>query len=130
MPVYFKSNIRLMKNGDFLFLEQYKKENFIAETWSEKKGQKYSFFATWTLPTKTQRPFIMTLGDFNLFKGGFIQFDDELTCIRSFSFVCSYILFIRSEFLREGQLMYFRLGVKPFLIGIWLDKNTVCRKLF
>lgn len=129
VPIFFKSFIRVMKNEDIFFLGQYKEHDFIAEAWIEKTHKdNYSFYATWTFPTKKNRPFIMTFGSFSLFKKGVIQFNDELNCVKSFSLVCRYIRFITKKATAEDKQFYFRSGMNPFLIGTWLDKNAICRR--
>lgn len=129
MFIWFKHEIRVMKKGDLFFFGQYKKANFIAESWIEKEEKnKYSFYATWTLPTLKKRPFIMSFGSFNLLKKGIIQFNDDLSCVKSFSLVCRYIKLIIKKSSVEDKQFYSRSGMPPFLLGTWIDKNAICRK--
>ncbi len=96
MPLWFQRSIRDMKVGDTFILGKYtqpvshdsdsfcvpprysacldgSEACFVAEAWIEKERGVYSFYATWTFPTKPERAHVMTFGEFRIHKGGIIR---------------------------------------------------------
>ena len=92
MPLWFQRSIRDMKVGDTFILGKYtqpvshdsdsfcvpprysacldgSEACFVAEAWIEKERGVYSFYATWTFPTKPERAHVMTFGEFRISKG-------------------------------------------------------------
>lgn len=130
MPVYYKSDIRNMRNGDLFIFGQYKvSDSNIAEVWIEKiKKTLYSFHGTWTILSKSSRPLKITFGKFNLYKAGIIEFDAKQAEIKNFALICRYIeYFLKNLSKKELSLYTFR-GVRPLLNGTWLDKNAISRR--
>lgn len=121
MPLWFQRSIRDMKVGDTFILGKYtqpvshdsdsfcvpprysacldgSEACFVAEAWIEKERGVYSFYATWTFPTKPERAHVMTFGEFRIHKGGIIEFDnknvepdDKNHTVRSFALVSRYL---------------------------------------
>ncbi|WP_334472528.1 hypothetical protein [Arsenophonus sp. PmNCSU2021_1] len=130
MPLYFQRSIRDMKVGDTFILGKYTQPaskynvkfhvphrlsddgevHFVAEAWIEKERGFFSFYATWTFPTKTERGFIMTAGEFRVHKGGLIEFDKKdnaYDAVKHFALVCRYLTHMLNEMTYEDKKVYF-----------------------
>ncbi|HDX9051752.1 TPA: hypothetical protein ACHJX8_004429 [Yersinia enterocolitica] len=145
MPLWFQRSIRDMKVGDTFILGKYTQpisydsdsfstpqasDNdeacFVAEAWIERKRGGYSFHGTWTFPTKPERGFIMTFGEFKICKGGVIEFDYKNDAIRSFALVCRYLAKMLSSMSRDDAKVYKHSF--PLFSGVWLDSDFIERR--
>lgn len=149
MPIFFQRSIRDMKVGDTFILGKYTQpvshvsdscclprriseggeSCFVAEAWIEKERGLYSFHATWTFPTKSERPFIMTWGNFKICKGGVIEFDEKGDSVRSFALVCRYLAHMLDVMSYDDKKIYFENKSVPLFNGIWLDSDCNERKI-
>lgn len=144
MPLYFQRSVRDMKVGDTFILGKYTQlitgeENsvlmpvsdsepcYVAEAWIEKERGFYSFFSTWTFPTKPARAFVMTSGKFKILKVGVIEFA-EAESVKSFALVCRYLAWLVKKMPKEEKQRYFSANSAPLFMGIWLDSDLVERK--
>lgn len=144
MPLYFQRSVRDMKVGDTFILGKYTQhlsgeENsvlmpvsdgepcYVAEAWIEKERGFYSFFGTWTFPTKPTRAFIMTSGKFKILKGGIIEFEKS-ELVKSFALVCRYLMWLVKKMPKEEKQRYFSANSVPLFMGIWLDSDLIERK--
>ncbi|MBC3997520.1 hypothetical protein H8R20_18200 [Morganella morganii] len=100
---------------------------YVAEAWIEKERGFYSFFGTWTFPTKPTRAFVMTSGKFKILKGGVIEFA-ESESVKSFALVCRYLVWLVKKMPKEEKQRYFSANSVPLFMGIWLDSDLVERK--
>lgn len=153
MPPWFQRTIRDMKVGDTFILGKYmqpvshesdyfcvpprysacldgREACFVAEAWIEKERGVYSFYATWTFPTKPRRAAIMTFGKFRVHKGGIIEFDekngeidDKTHAVRLFSQVCRYLIHMLKCMSYDDKKVYFGNQCFPLFNGIWLDSD-------
>lgn len=158
MPLWFQRSIRDMKVGDTFILGKYtqpvshssdlfyvpprhsacldgSEACFVAEAWIEKERGVYSFYATWTFPTKPERAFIMTFGEFRILKGGIIEFEDKNVAlndknhaVRSFALVCRYIDYMLNCMSGEDKNVYFSNNSFPLFNGVWLDSDCIERR--
>ncbi|EAV3113542.1 hypothetical protein LBA84_004542 [Salmonella enterica] len=150
MPLWFQRSIRDMKVGDTFILgkhtqpvsdysdlfrvpPQYSLNGgeacFVAEAWIEKERGVYSFYATWTFPTKPGRAHVMTSGEFRILKGGIIEFDEESNSVRSFALVCRYLAFMLGSMSIEDKKVYFSGNSAPLFNGVWLDSDCIERRV-
>ena len=144
MPLYFQSAIKDMKVGDTFIFGKYTQhisgeENsvlmpvsdgepcYVAEAWIEKERGFYSFFGTWTFPTKPTRAFVMTSGKFKILKGGIIEFE-KLESVKYFALVCRYLMWLVKKMPKEEKQRYFSANSVPLFMGIWLDSDLIERK--
>lgn len=138
MPYWYQSKIKEMKVGDILFLGQYRQsiddaiglDYYLAEAWIEKYHGFYGFYATWTIPTKEQRAFIMTSGKFKIIKNEicFIEghhSDYDKSGIKQFSLVCRYLNWILKSLSKDECQQYFKQGTKPLLMGVHVNKDWI-----
>lgn len=143
MPLWFQRPIKDMKVGDIFILGKYthpikhsrdsfyvappndREVCFVAEAWIEKKRGEYSFYATWTLPTKITRPHIMTSGTFNVGKKGAITFAGKNDALISFSLVCRYLAKILNCMSIKDKKVYFSANSIPLFCGLWLDEDLL-----
>lgn len=142
MPLWFQRSIRDMKVGDTFILGKYTQpvshdgdtfyvpqpedDNeacFVAEAWIEKERGVYSFHATWTFPTKPERPFIMTWGEFKIRNGGVIEFDEKTDDVRFFAKVCRYLVHMLDRMSYDDKKVYFEKKSVPLFNGVWLDSE-------
>ncbi|EBM9948430.1 hypothetical protein S576_23645 [Salmonella enterica subsp. enterica serovar Give] len=153
MPLWFQRSIRDMKVGDTFILGKYTQPVshdsdsfcvpprysacldggeacFVAEAWIEKERGVYSFYATWTFPTKPERAHVMTFGEFRIHKGGIIEFDnknvepdDNNHAVRSFALVCRYLAHMLKCMSDEDKKIYFKNNSFPLFNGVWLDSD-------
>ncbi|EBR7327593.1 hypothetical protein CAQ99_21155 [Salmonella enterica] len=146
MPLWFQRSIRDMKVGDTFILGKYtqpishnsnsfcvpprysacldgSESCFVAEAWIEKERGIYSFYATWTFPTKPDRALIMTSGKFKIKKGGVIDFEDKDGSVKHFSLVCRYIAKMLNIMTYEDQEIYFKNKSSPLFNGVWIDSD-------
>ncbi|MBW5840011.1 hypothetical protein [Yersinia enterocolitica] len=146
MPLWFQRSIRDMKVGDTFIFGKYthpvshdsdsfcipprysacldgSEACFVAEAWIEKERGIYSFYATWTFPTKPERAHVMTYGEFRIFKGGIIAFDDKDHAVRSFALVCRYLAHMLNCMSYEDKEIYFKNNSFPLFNGVWLDSD-------
>lgn len=158
MPLCFQRSIRDMKIGDTFILGKYtqpvshesdsfcvpprysaclddSEACFVAEAWIEKERGVYSFYGTWTFPTKPERAFIMTFGEFRIRKGGIIEFDDKNVglddknhAVRSFALVCRYLAYMLNGMSAEDKKVYFSNHSFPLFNGVWLDSDCIERR--
>lgn len=158
MPLWFQRSIRDMKVGDTFILGKYtqpvshnsesfcvpprdsacldsREACFVAEAWIEKERGVYSFYATWTFPTKPERAHVMTFGEFRIRKGGIIEFDnknvepdDKNHPVRSFALVCRYLAYMLNCMSAEDKKVYFSNNSSPLFNGIWLDRDCIERR--
>ncbi|MBP2845797.1 hypothetical protein J8655_09935 [Dickeya oryzae] len=138
MPGWEQRTIRDMKVGDTFMLGKYSAPGldsieydtgYIAEAWIEKERGHYSYFATFTLPTKITRPFIMMHDEFTIRKGGLITFKNGNDAIRLFSLVSRYLNQIVLKSTTEERQRYRKAGTKPYFRGVWMDKNNHDRRV-
>lgn len=144
MPLCFQRKIKDMKIGDTFILGKYAQRIsgeesyglipvshdeacYVAEAWIEKERGFYSFFGTWTFPTKPTRAFVMTSGKFKILKGGVIEFA-ESESVKSFALVCRYLVWLVKKMPKEEKQRYFSANSVPLFMGIWLDSDLVERK--
>lgn len=146
MPLWFQRSIRDMKVGDTFILGKYtqpvshdsdsfcvpprysasldgSEACFVAEAWIEKERGVYSFYGTWTFPTKPERAHVMTFGEFSISKGGIIEFDDKDHAVRSFALVCRYLAYMLNCMSDEDKKIYFKNNSFPLFNGVWLDSD-------
>lgn len=146
MPLWFQRSIRDMKVGDTFILGKYtqpvshdrdsfcvpphysacldgREACFVAEAWIEKERGVYSFYGTWTFPTKPERAHVMTFGKFRISKGGIIEFDDKGHAVRSFALVCRYLAHMLNCMSDEDKKVYFKNNSFPLFNGVWLDSD-------
>ncbi|WP_210461827.1 hypothetical protein [Pantoea ananatis] len=138
MPYSFQSDIKKMKVGDIFMLGKYTEPfdnndddedtGFVCEVWIEKNRGSYSYFATWTLPTKKDRPLIMMQDEFIIEKAGLITFKKGNEGARLFSLVCRYINQIILSSPDTEKQRYRKAGVVPFFRGVWMDKDYLGRR--
>jgi hypothetical protein len=158
MPLWFQRSIRDMKVGDTFILGKYTQPIshnsesfyiplrysacqdggeacFVAEAWIEKERGVYSFYATWTFPTKSERAYVMTFGEFRIRKGGIIEFDnkkvepdDKNHAVRSFARVCRYLAHMLTCMSDEDKKVYFSNNSSPLFNGVWLDSDCIERR--
>ncbi|EBJ4206755.1 hypothetical protein DUG12_24485 [Salmonella enterica] len=102
---------------------------FVAEAWIEKERGVYSFYATWTFPTKPERAHVMSFGEFRISKGGIIEFDDKDHAVRSFALVCRYLAHMLNCMSDEDKKIYFKNNSFPLFNGVWLDSDCNERRL-
>ncbi|SQA60473.1 Uncharacterised protein [Raoultella planticola] len=137
MPLWFQRSIRDMKVGDTFILGKYtqpvshdcdsfcvpprysarldgSEACFVAEAWIEKERGIYSFYATWTFPTKPERAHVMTFGEFRIRKGGIIEFDSKTlnltikSCGKKFRACISLSLPYAQLHVYEDKKVYFK----------------------
>lgn len=153
MPLWFQRSIRDMKVGDTFIIGKYtqpishdsdsfcapphysacldaSEACFVAEAWIEKERGVYSFYATWTFPTKPERAHVMTFGEFRIHKGGIIEFDnknvdpdDKNHAVKSFALVCRYLAHLLNCMSYEDKKVYFKNNSFPLFNGVWLDSD-------
>lgn len=151
MPLWFQRSIRDMKVGDTFILGKYTQSVshdsdsfcvpprysaclngseacFVAEAWIEKERGVYSFYATWTFPTKPKRAHVMTFGEFRISKGGIIEFDDKNHPVRLFALVCRYLAHMLNCMSYEDKKVYFSNNSSPLFNGVWLDSDCIERR--
>lgn len=149
MSLCFQRSIRDMKVGDTFILGKYThpasdysdsfhvpqrvsddgQAHFVAEAWIEKERGFFSFYATWTFPTKTERDFIMTAGKFKVHKGGLIEFDKkDDNDVRHFALVCRYLSHFLGCMSLEDKKVYFENQSFPLFNGVWLDSDYIERR--
>ncbi|MEX0446546.1 hypothetical protein [Xenorhabdus sp. SGI246] len=136
-PYWYQSKIKEMKLGDTLFMGQYREkikkshENyFVAEAWIEKHRGYFSFYATWTFPTKEKRCFIMTSGKFKIKNSQIFFFNEkeseiEKENVRLFSLVCRYLHCILKSFSSDDCQAYFKKGTTPLLMGVRVNQDWI-----
>lgn len=143
MPLWFQRPIKEMKVGDIFILGKYTHPMkysrdafyvaspndcevcFVAEAWIEKKRGEYAFYATWTFPTKSTRPHVMTYGTFNVGKKGAIAFTKKNDAVRLFSLVCRYLAKLLNVMSMEDKKSYFSANSTPLFCGLWLDEDLI-----
>ncbi len=129
MPLWFQRSIRDMKVGDTFILGKYTQPVshysdlfcvppryslnggeacFVAEAWIEKERGVYSFYATWTFPTKPGR---------------------KNNSVRSFALVCRYLAFMLGSMSIEDKKVYFSGNSTPLFNGVWLDSDCIERRV-
>ncbi|EIC0238001.1 TPA: hypothetical protein ACPT1G_004328 [Escherichia coli] len=153
MPLWFQRSIRDMKVGDTFILGKYtqpvshdcdsfcvpprysarldgSEACFVAEAWIEKERGIYSFYATWTFPTKPERAHVMTFGEFRIRKGGIIEFDsknvepdDKNHAVKNFALVSRYLSHMLNCMSDEDKKVYFKNNSFPLFNGVWLDSD-------
>lgn len=149
MPLYFQRSIRDMKVGDTFILGKYThptsddsdsfhvpqcvsddgKAHFVAETWIEKERGFFSFYATWTFPTKIERSFIVVSGKFRVHQGGLIDFDKKDDGdVKHFALVCRYLMHMLNKMSYEDKKVYFEKQTFPLFNGVWLDSDYFERR--
>ncbi len=138
MPVWCQREVRDMKVGDTYLLGRYRKSyfsddlnedvEFVGDCWIEKERGLYSFHATWTIPAKPSRAFVMTHGTFKITKGGIIEFGDDRNAFRPFALVSRYLNRLVMKLTSEERQVYYSAGSKPLLRGVCLDKNSISKK--
>ncbi|QBY46423.1 hypothetical protein QE197_22810 (plasmid) [Arsenophonus nasoniae] len=149
MPLYFQRSIRDMKVGDTFILGKYTQPaskynvkfhvphrvsvdgeaHFVAEAWIEKERGFFSFYATWTFPTKTERSFIMVSGKFRVRQWGLIDFDKKDDGdVKHFALVCRYLMHILNKMTYEAKKVYFEMKSIPLFNGVWLDRDFIERR--
>ncbi|MCU6244020.1 hypothetical protein [Enterobacter asburiae] len=135
MPLSCQRTIRDMKVGDTFYLGQYREKihdndegSFVAEVWIEKERGIYKFYGTWTIPTKTQRPLIMTFGDFNISKGGIIKFGKEGAGVKEFAIISRYLDKVVRKMSLDELRRYFSADTSPLFRGVWVDKRFIDRR--
>ncbi|EKQ9129702.1 hypothetical protein QKX98_004175 [Salmonella enterica] len=151
MPLWFQRSIRDMKVGDTFILGKYtqpvshdsdsfcvpsrysacldgSEACFVAEAWIEKERGVYTFYATWTFPTKPGRAHVMTFGEFRISKGGIIEFNDKDHAVRSFALVCRYLAHMLNCMSDEDKKIYFKNNSFPLFNGVWLDSDCIERR--
>lgn len=113
-----------MKNGDILFLGQYKFNDFIVEAWIGKlEKQIYSFNGTYSGPTNKR--LIFSWGSFEL-HGKNIKFDlGDTNKIKSFALICRYIALIMNNASEEQKEVFFEKGIDLFLNGVLINKKWI-----
>ncbi|EGO6446128.1 hypothetical protein IU142_004474 [Salmonella enterica] len=139
MPMWCQREVRDMKVGDIYFLGKYKEVmysedlnedvDFVGEAWIEKERGIYKFYATWTIPMKPSRSFIMTNGGFKVLKGGAVNFGGDLSAFRSFALVSRYLNRLVMKMSNEERNEFYKVGSKPLLRGICIDKDSISRKV-
>ncbi|ELW4252651.1 TPA: hypothetical protein RDT13_005414 [Klebsiella pneumoniae] len=138
MPMWCQREVRDMKVGDIYFLGKYKEVmysedlnedvDFVGEAWIEKERGVYKFYATWTIPMKPSRTFIMTNGGFKVLKGGAVNFGGDLSAFRSFALVSRYLNRLVMKMSNEERNEFYKVGSKPLLRGICIDKDSISRR--
>ncbi|ECG7524891.1 hypothetical protein FLC00_20295 [Salmonella enterica] len=138
MPMWCQREVRYMKVGDIYFLGKYKEVmysedlnedvDFVGEAWIEKERGIYKFYATWTIPMKPSRSFIMTNGGFKVLKGGAVNFGGDLSAFRSFALVSRYLNRLVMKMSNEERNEFYKVGSKPLLRGICIDKDSISRR--
>lgn len=138
MPVWCQREVRDMKVGDIYLLGRYRKSyfseelnedvEFVGDCWIEKERSLYSFHATWAIPAKPSRAFVMTHGTFKITKGGIIEFGDDRNAFRHFALVSRYLNRLVMKLTSEDRQVYYSAGSKPLLRGVCLDKNSISKK--
>ncbi|EAT4546160.1 hypothetical protein IR605_004188 [Salmonella enterica] len=138
MPMWCQREVRDMKVGDIYFLGKYKEVmysedlnedvDFVGEAWIEKERGIYKFYATWTIPMKPSRSFIMTNGGFKVLKGGAVNFGGDLSAFRSFALVSRYLNRLVMKMSNEERNEFYKVGSKPLLRGICIDKDSISRR--
>lgn len=132
MPGWDQRTIRDMKVGDIFMFGKYTEPypdseeydtGFIAEAWIEKNRGFYSYYATWTFPTKIRRPFIMANDEFRIEKGGLITFKKGDDAVRLFALVSRYLNHIVLKSTDDEKKRWRTAGTKPFFRGVCMDKN-------
>lgn len=98
------------------------------EAWIEKERGFFSFYATWTFPTKTERGFIMTAGEFRVCKGGLIEFDKKDDDVKHFALVCRYLAQMLRKMSYEDEKVYFEKKSSPLFNGVWLNSDFIERR--
>lgn len=138
MPGCEQRTIRDMKVGDIFMLGKYSVPttdineygiDYVAEAWIEKERGHYCYFATFTLPTKITRPFIMMHDEFTIGKGGSITFKSGNDAISLFSLVSRYLNQIVLKSTTEERQRYRKAGTRPYFRGVWVDKNNHDRRV-
>lgn len=148
MPLWFQRSIRDMKVGDTFILGKYTEPvsiyngdfhapqrasddgeaHLVAEAWIEKERGLYTFYGTWTFPTKPERALIMTSGNFKVRKGGIVDFEDKDDSVKNFALVCRYLSYILSRMSHKDKEIYFKNKSFPLLNGVWLDSDSIERR--
>lgn len=138
MHYSYQRQIREMRVGDIFMLGKYTEPfpdndeddtGFVAEAWIEKERGHYSYFATFTFPTKITRPFIMMQDEFTIGKGGLINFKKGSEGVRLFSLVSRYLNQLVYSSDKEEIQRYRKAGTKPFFRGVWMDKENRDRQV-
>lgn len=138
MPVWCQREVRDMKVGDTYLLGRYRENffsedlneevEFVGDCWIEKERGSYSFNATWTIPAKPSRAFVMISGKFKILKGGIVEFGNDLIAFRSFALVSRYLNRLVMKMTAEEKQVYFSAGAKPLLRGVCIDKDSICKR--
>lgn len=138
MPVWCQREVRDMKVGDTYLLGRHRESyfsddlnedvEFVGDCWIEKERGFYRFNATWTIPAKPSRAFVMTSGNFKILKGGIVQFGNDLAAFRSFALVSRYLNRMLMKMTKEERHVYYSAGAKPLLRGVCIDKDSICKK--
>lgn len=137
MPVWCQREVRDMKVGDTYFLGKYKEVlfseelnddvDFVGEAWIEKERGVYNYYATWTIPMKPSRSFVMTHGQFKIGKGGVVSFVKDSSPFRSFALVSRYLNRLVMKMSQEQRSEFYKSGSKPLLRGVCIDKDSISR---
>lgn len=147
MPLYFQRSIRDMKVGDTFIIGKYTQPasyysdsfyvpqrndgevHFVVEAWIEKERGFFSFYATWTFPTKNERGFTMTAGKFRVRKGGLIEFDKKYDDdVKNFALICRYLAQMLRKMSYEDERIYFEKQSFPLFNGVWLNSDFIERR--
>ncbi|HBA8604318.1 TPA: hypothetical protein J1145_004144 [Escherichia coli] len=138
MPVWCQREVRDMKVGDIYFLGKYKEvmfsdvlnENvdFVGEAWIEKERGAHFFYATWTIPDKPSRALVMSFGKLKIAKNGFVDFGNDCESLKSFGLVSRYLNRLVMKMSNEQRNEFYRVGSKPLLRGVCIDKDSISRR--
>ena len=138
MPVWCQREVRDMRVGDIYFLGKYKEVmfsgelnedvDFVGEAWIEKERGIYKYHATWTIPVKPSRAFVMTSGQFKLLKGGVVDFNGDFSSFRSFALVARYLYRLVMKMSNEERHEFYKVGSRPLFRGICIDKESISRR--
>lgn len=138
MPYWFQPKIKTMRICDVFYIGKVTHPftedgesdgDFVCEAWIEKERGVYHFFATWTMPTKHTRPFIMASCKVNIDKKGKMDLIGKKDSLLPFVKVSRYLDFFLRHMSMEEKNVFYKAGAKPLFCGVCIDKNNIGRDI-
>ncbi|MEN4600775.1 hypothetical protein ABEG75_22755 [Pantoea agglomerans] len=138
MPYWYQAKIKSMRIGDVFYIgkvnhpftEDGESEgDFICEAWIEKERGVFHFYATFTMPTKNTRPFIMANCKIKIDIKGNMEFSGMKDSLLPFVKVSRYLDFFLRHMSLDEKNVFYKAGAKPLLSGVCIDKNNIGRDI-
>ncbi|MFN2098377.1 hypothetical protein ACKVM9_002209 [Pantoea agglomerans] len=134
MPYWYQAKIKTMRIGDVFYIGKlthpFTEEGdadgeFVCEAWIEKERGEFHFYATWTMPSKISRPFIMASCKVNIDKKGNMNLFEKKDSLLPFVKVSRYLDFFLRHMSLEEKNVFYKAGAKPLFSGVCIDKNNI-----